>query len=84
MFRESATQAYLPEEKIYVLSRSYKLVARSGKCGIFKFQTNVNSLGIPETILSGRKTRTARSTLSDSDSLMRLLSIPEIIPTNLE
>lgn len=42
-----------------------------------------NSLGIPETILSGRKTRTALSTLSDSDSLMLLLSMPEIMLTNL-
>ena len=49
---------------------------------IFLYQAN--SLGIPETILSGRKTRTARKTLSDSDSLMLLLSISESMPTKLE
>ena len=43
-----------------------------------------NSLGIPETIFSGRKTRTARKTLSDSDSLMLLLSKSESMPTKLE
>lgn len=44
-----------------------------------------NLLGIPETILSGRKTRTARSTFSDSESLKLLILRPEeIIPTTLQ
>lgn len=41
MFREPATQAKIPEEKTYTFSQPLKQTSRSGKYGIFKFQTNV-------------------------------------------